>query len=52
MIGDEYIDEYSGGQTEYFILGCYADSSNYGTSNTVSGEISVDVTMIKSVPDG
>lgn len=52
LIGDEYIDEYSGGQPEYFIRGCYTDSSNYGKSNVVSGTVSAAVTMIKAVPDG
>lgn len=52
LTGEEYIDEYSGGQTEYFIRGCYADSSNFGKSNDVSGTVSAAVTMIKAVPDG
>lgn len=52
LTGEEYIDEYSGGQTEYFIRGCYADNSNYGKSNDVSGTVSAGVTMIKAVPDG
>ena len=52
LTGEEYIDEYSGGQTEYFIRGCYTDSSNYGQSNVVSGTVSAAVTMIKAVPDG
>lgn len=52
LTGEEYIDEYSGGQTEYFIRGCYTDSSNYGKSNVVSGTVSAAVPMIKVVPDG
>lgn len=52
LTGEEYIDEYSGGQTEYFIRGCYTDSSNYGQSNVVSGTVSAAVPMIKVVPDG
>lgn len=47
-----YIDDYSGGQVEYFIRGCYVDNSNYGISNSISGQISVDMTMIKAVPEG
>lgn len=52
LTGEEYIDEYSGGQTEYFIRGCYADSSNFGKSNDVSGTVSAAVPMIKVIPDG
>lgn len=52
LTGDEYKDEYSGGQPEYFIRGCYTDSSNYGKSNVVSGTVPAAVPMIKVVPDG
>lgn len=48
----EYIDEYSGGQVAYFIRGGYTGSGNYGSSNVVDGSISVDMTMIKAIPDG
>lgn len=48
----ECIDEYSGGQTEYFIRGGHTDSYNYGKSNIVSGTVSTDVAMIKAVPEG
>lgn len=52
LTGDEYVDEYSGGQAEYFIRGGYTDSCNYGKSNVVNGTVSAEVTMIKAVPDG
>ena len=45
----EYVDLYSCGQVSYFVRGCYADRYDYGLSNTITGRISIQTTMIKPI---
>lgn len=45
----EYVDLYSCGQVSYFVRGCYADRYDYGLSDTITGRISIQTTMIKPI---
>lgn len=42
----QYVDHTSIGSATYRVRGCYADSDNYGLSNTVTAEILPDTAMI------
>ena len=42
----QYVDHTSIGSVTYRVRGCYADSDNYGLSNTVTAEILPDTAMI------
>lgn len=48
----EYTDLYSCGLVTYLVRGCYADRYDYGLSNTVTGQICINTTMIKQVNGG
>lgn len=48
----QYIDHTSIGSVTYRVRGCYADSDNYGLSNTVTAEILPDTAMICDLESG
>lgn len=48
----EYIDHTSIGSVTYRVRGCYADSDNYGLSNTVTAEILPETNMICDLETG
>lgn len=48
----EYTDLYSCGLVTYLVRGCYADRYDYGLSNTATGQICINTTMIKQVNGG
>lgn len=48
----EYIDHTSINSVTYRVRGCYADSDNYGLSNTVTAEILPDTAMICDLESG
>lgn len=48
----QYIDHTSIGSATYRVRGCYADSDNYGLSNTVTAEILPDTAMICDLESG
>lgn len=48
----QYIDHTSIGSVTYRVRGCYADSDNYGLSNTVTAEILPDTVMICDLESG
>ena len=48
----QYVDHTSIGSATYRVRGCYADSDNYGLSNTVTAEILPDTAMICDLESG
>jgi hypothetical protein len=48
----QYVDHTSIGSVTYRVRGCYADSDNYGLSNTVTAEILPDTAMICDLESG
>lgn len=48
----QYVDHTSIGSVTYRVRGCYADSDNYGLSNTVTAEILPDTAMISDLESG
>lgn len=48
----QYIDQTSIGSVTYRVRGCYADSDNYGLSNTVTAEILPETNMICDLETG
>lgn len=48
----QYIDHTSINSVTYRVRGCYADSDNYGLSNTVTAEILPDTAMICDLESG
>lgn len=48
----QYVDHTSIGSVTYRVRGCYADSDNYGLSNTVTAEILPDTAMICNLESG
>ena len=48
----QYIDRTSIDSVTYSVRGCYADSDNYGLSNTVTAEILPDTAMICDLESG
>lgn len=51
-IQKQYVDHTSIGSVTYRVRGCYADSDNYGLSNTVTAEILPDTVMICDLESG
>ena len=51
-IQKQYIDHTSINSVTYRVRGCYADSDNYGLSNTVTAEILPDTAMICDLESG
>lgn len=48
----QYVNHTSIGSVTYRVRGCYADSDNYGRSNTVTAEILPDTAMICDLESG
>lgn len=52
LSGTSYIDKLSVGVTRYQIRGCYADSGNYGISETASVRITPDTVIVSDFDTG
>ena len=48
----QYTDELSSGSVTYQVRGCYADSSNYGLSSSVTVDVRADVHMVSDLDTG